>query len=63
MVESVGVAIIDNDKSGMIKQHNHITCPTENNGGKSKNPDIAWAKETVTTQHNQNWTQFHRHFM
>lgn len=63
IVRSIGVAIMDIDSIGIIKQHNQITWSTENNGGNNKNVDSACVNESVTVQHNQNCTQFHRLFM
>lgn len=63
IVESIGVAIMDMDKTGIIKQLNHTIWYTDNKGGNNKTADIACANERVTVQHNQNCTQFHKHFI
>lgn len=63
IVGSIGVAIMDIDSMGIIKQHSQITWSTENNGGNSKNADSACVNESVAVQHSQNCTQFHRLFM
>jgi len=63
IVESIGVAIMDVDSMGIIKQHSQSIWSMENNGGSSKNADSVCTNESVTKQHNQNCIQFHRFFM
>lgn len=63
IVGSIGVAIMDVDNTGMMKQHSQSIWSMENSGGSSKNADNVCVKASVTEQHSQNCMQFHKFFM